>query len=53
MSRRGGRSGLTVEHGELFVADDVVALTSSTGLEFGVLNTIWKEGFTSKFELRS
>jgi len=36
-----GGSGLTVEYGEMLVTDDVVAPTSPSGLEFGVLNAIW------------
>jgi len=42
-----GWSGLTVEYGEMFVADGVVALAGPAGLEFGVLNAVWEEGFIS------
>ena len=37
----------------MFVANDIVTLTSPTGLEFGVLNAIWEKGFISQSELRS
>ena len=39
----GGRSGLTVQYGDPFIADDVVTFTSPAGLEFGVLKTVWEE----------
>jgi len=42
-----GGSGLTVEYGETFVANEVVTHTNPAGLEFRVLNTIWEERFTS------
>lgn len=49
---RSGWRGLTAKHGELFIADDVVTVTSPVGLELGVLKTIWEERFISKSKLR-
>ena len=36
----------------MFIADDVVALSSLSGLVFRVLNAIWKEGFITQSKLR-
>ena len=40
---RGGWRWLTVKHGELLIADDVVTVTSPAELELGVLKAIWEE----------